>query len=256
MRAAYLLFSVFAVLFLAGCTQMENEEMTFDLIERGGQHDQTFEKAVRKDLNCSYLLFLPESYGQENKSWPLMLFLHGAGERGSDLQLVKKHGPPKIAEKQKDFPFIVVSPQCPKEQWWDENLDVLIHLLDEIVAKYDVDEERVYLTGLSMGGYGTWALGSRCADRFAAIAPICGGGTRPMARRLMDMPIWAFHGAKDKVVPLEESEQLVKLINDRGGNAKLTVYPDAGHDSWTETYDNPEFYDWLLSHRRDGRMKQ
>lgn len=256
MRAAYLLFPVFAVSFLVGCTQMENEEMVFDLIERGGQHTKTFEKTMTKNLKCNYLLFLPDSYGEEKKSWPLMLFLHGAGERGNDLQLVKKHGPPKIVEKQKDFPFIVVSPQCPKELWWDEKLDVLIHLLDEIVAKYDVDEERVYLTGLSMGGYGTWALGARYAERFAAIAPICGGGTLHMVLKLNEVPIWAFHGAKDQVVPLEESERMVKMINKRGGNAKLTVYPEAGHDSWTETYDNPEFYDWLLSHRKNDRMKQ
>ena len=253
MRAAYLLCPVFAVLFLTGCAQMEKEEMAFDLIERGGQHTQTFEKTVTKTLGCNYLLFLPESYGQEEKHWPLMLFLHGAGERGNDLQLVKKHGPPKIAEKQKDFPFIVVSPQCPKDQWWNDNIDVLINLLDDIVAKYDVDRDRIYLTGLSMGGYGSWALGSKYPDRFAAVAPICGGGMRIMASGFKDVPVWAFHGAKDKVVPLEESEEMVAAINARGGDAKLTVYPDAGHDSWSETYDNQEFYDWLLNHRRsDG----
>ena len=138
MRAAYLLCPVLAVSFLFGCAQKENEDMSFDLIERGGQHTQTFEKTVTKTLGCSYLLFLPEDYGEERKAWPLMLFLHGAGERGNDLQLVKKHGPPKIAETEGDFPFIVVSPQCPKDQWWDEDLDVLVHLLDDIVAKYDV----------------------------------------------------------------------------------------------------------------------
>lgn len=252
MRAAYLLCPVFAVSFLIGCAQMEKEEMAFDLIERGGQHTKTFEKTVTKTLGCNYLLFLPESYGEDEKKWPLMLFLHGAGERGNDLQLVKKHGPPKIVENQKDFPFIVVSPQCPKDRWWNDDLDVLINLLDDVVAKYEVDEQRIYLTGLSMGGYGTWALGSRYPDRFAAIAPICGGGMLPMAFGLTDMPIWAFHGAKDAVVPVEESEQMVELINKRGGNAKLTVYPDAGHDSWTETYDNQEFYDWLLKYPRIG----
>ncbi len=255
MRAARLLCPVFAVLFLIGCAQTEKEEMAFDLIERGGQHTQTFAKTATKELSCDYLLFLPESYGKEQKNWPLMLFLHGAGERGSDLQLVKKHGPPKIVESRKDFPFIVISPQCPRGQWWNDNLDVLINLLDDMVAKYDVDAERIYLTGLSMGGYGTWALGSRYPDRFAAIAPICGGGARPMAFGLADMPIWAFHGAKDRVVPMEESEQMVKLINSRGGNAKLTVYPEASHDSWTETYDNPEFYDWLLEHRKGSRTE-
>ena len=111
------------------------------------------------------------------------------------------------------------------------------------------------LTGLSMGGYGTWALASKYPDRFAAIAPICGGGKRFMAYRLKDTPVWAFHGAKDRVVPLEESEEMVNAINARGGSAKLTVYPDAGHDSWTESYDNSELYDWLLEHRRGNRTK-
>jgi len=255
MKAAYLLCPVFAALFLTGCVQMEKEEMAFELIERGGQHSHTFEETVTKTLSCKYLLFLPEDYGQEEKDWPLMLFLHGAGERGSDLQKVKVHGPPKIVEKQEDFPFIVVSPQCPEGDWWDEKLDVLTNLLDDIVARYDVDTDRIYLTGLSMGGYGTWALASKYPERFAAIVPICGGGKRFMAYRLKDMPVWAFHGAKDSVVPLEESEEMVEAINDRGGNAKLTVYPDAGHDSWTKSYDNQELYDWLLEHRRSDRSK-
>jgi predicted peptidase len=184
-----------------------------------------------------------------------MLFLHGMGERGSDLQKVKVHGPPKIVEKQEDFPFIVVSPQCPDDRLWNDDLDVLINLLDEIVEKYGVDKERVYLTGLSMGGFGTWALASKYPDRFAAIAPICGGGTQLMALGLRDVPIWAFHGAKDRVVPVGASERMVERINARGGNAKLTIYPDAGHDSWTESYDNQELYDWLLEHRRGNRTK-
>jgi predicted peptidase len=255
MKAACLLCPVFAALFFAGCGQMEKEEMTFELIERGGQHSQTFEKTVTKTLSCNYLLFLPEDYGKQEKDWPMMLFLHGAGERGSDLQKVKIHGPPKIVEAQGDFPFVVVSPQCPEDRWWNDDLDVLIKLLDEIVATYDIDQDRVYLTGLSMGGYGTWALASKYPDRFAAIAPICGGGTMLMALGLKDVPVWAFHGAKDQVVPVGESERMVETINARGGNAKLTAYPEAGHDSWTKSYENQELYDWLLSHHRGKRPK-
>jgi predicted peptidase len=224
--------------------------MTFDLLEQEGQHSRTYEKEVTKKLSCNYLLFLPEGYGREQKRWPMILFLHGAGERGDDLNKVKVHGPPKIVEKQKDFPFIVVSPQCPEDDWWTTKTEVLINLLDDIVARYDVDTDRVYLTGLSMGGYGSWALASEYPDRFAAVAPVCGGGNRIMSIVLKDMPIWAFHGAKDSVVPVEESKDLVEAINARGGNARLTIYPDANHDSWTETYDNPELYDWLLEHRR------
>lgn len=250
MKAAYLLCFVFAASFLVGCMQTEKSEMTLDLLERGGQHSKTFEKEITKNLGCKYLLFLPEDYGQEQKSWPMILFLHGAGERGDDLNKVKVHGPPKIVEKQKDFPFIVVSPQCPEDDWWTTKTEVLINLLDDIVARYDVDTERIYLTGLSMGGYGSWALASEYPDRFAAVAPICGGGNRIMSIVLKDMPIWAFHGAKDSVVPVEESKDIVEAIKARGGNAKLTIYPDANHDSWTETYNNQKLYDWLLDHRR------
>ncbi len=253
MKAAYLLCFVFAASFLMGCAQMEKSEMTSNLLEQEGQHAQTYEKEITKKLSSKYLLFLPEGYGKEQKSWPLMLFLHGAGERGDDLNKVKVHGPPKIVQKRKDFPFIVVSPQCPKDDWWTKKTEVLINLLDDIVAQYDVDPERVYLTGLSMGGYGSWALASEYPDRFAAVVPICGGGNRIMSITLKDMPIWAFHGAKDSVVPVEESKDVVEAINARGGNAKLTIYPDANHDSWTETYNNQEVYDWLLEHRRQGK---
>jgi len=253
MKAAYLLCFVFAASLLIGCAQMEKNEMTSDLLEQEGQHAQKFEKEITKTLSCKYLLFLPEGYGQQEKRWPLMLFLHGAGERGYDLNKVKVHGPPKIVETRKDFPFIVLSPQCPENDWWTRKTDMLINLLDDIIAKYDVDTERVYLTGLSMGGYGSWALASEYPDRFAAVVPICGGGNRIMSIFLKDMPIWAFHGAKDSVVPVEESKDLVEAINARGGNAKLTIYPEANHDSWTETYNYKEVYDWLLEHRRSDK---
>ncbi len=113
-----------------------------------------------------------------------------------------------------------------------------------------MDTERIYLTGLSMGGYGTWALAAKYPERFAAIVPICGGGKRFMARSLKDIPVWAFHGAKDNVVPLKESVKMVNAVKALGGNARLTVYPDAGHDSWTETYRNKELYSWFLGHRK------
>lgn len=254
MKVTYLFCPLFLVLFSIGCAQIETSQMAPDLVQPGVQHSKVFEKAVTKTLSCKYLIFLPEGYGNK-QDWPLILFLHGAGERGNDLEKVKKHGPPKIVEKQKDFPFIVVSPQCPADDWWTGKLDVLINLLDDIIAEYDVDKKRIYLTGLSMGGYGTWALASDYPDRFAAIAPICGGGKRFMAQRLKDLPVWAFHGAKDKVVSVKESEEMVDAIKACGGNARLTVYPDAGHDSWTKTYDNQELYDWFLEHRKSKKTK-
>ncbi len=134
-------------------------------------------------------------------------------------------------------------------------MEVLTGLLDEIDEKYAVDSERIYLTGLSMGGYGTWSLACTYPDRFAAIAPVCGGGMPYIARNLKNVPIWAFHGAIDKVVPLKRSEEMVKAVKAAGGNAKLTVYPYADHDSWTVTYDNPKLYDWFLEHRRKSKAK-
>lgn len=255
MRAGCLISLIVVPAVVVGCGQMEKGQMAGDLIQPGGQQEQAFEKTITKDLSCKYLLFLPQGYGEGEKKWPLMMFLHGAGERGSDLNKVKKHGPPKIVQGRKDFPFVVVSPQCPSGDWWTAKTEVLIHLLDDIEARYEVDTDRVYLTGLSMGGYGTWSLASEYPERFAAIVPICGGGKRFMSMMLKDMPVRAFHGGKDDVVAVGESEEMVEAIKKRGGNAKLTVYPEARHDSWTETYNNQEVYDWLLSHRKSDKKK-
>lgn len=219
------------------------------------QSPQTLDKQIVKPVKLDYLLYLPAGYGEKDQQWPLMLFLHGAGERGSDVNKVKVHGPPKLIEQGKDFPFIVVSPQCPSGIWWPELLDTLKALLDEIEAKYDVDPSRVYLTGLSMGGFGSWSLACDQPERFGAVAPICGGGQWFLGDRLKNTPVWAFHGAKDSVVPLELSEKMVDAVKRAGGDAKLTVYPEAGHDSWTESYNNPKLYDWLLSHRTNRQGK-
>ncbi len=240
---------------LIGCVQMEKIVTKSDSALPSGQHSQAFEKTITKTISCKYLLFLPEGYGKKQHRWPMILFLHGAGEGGDDLEKVKVHGLPKIVEKQKDFPFIVVSPQYPKGDWWTHRVDVLINLLDNIVSRYNVDTERIYLTGLSMGGYGTWDLACKYPERFAAVAPICGGGSTDVARNLVNVPVWAFHGAKDDVVFLKASQEMVDAVNKAGGNAKLTVYPDAGHNSWTKTYDNKQLYDWFLEHRRNNKTR-
>ncbi|MBN1510277.1 MAG: prolyl oligopeptidase family serine peptidase [Sedimentisphaerales bacterium] len=245
MRAGKQLYLVFALV-LWGCSAWGKKAAM-----GANQEAKTLNKQIT--VTCDYLLYLPKGYGEKDQKWPLMMFLHGAGERGSDLNRVKVHGPPKLIEQGKDMPFIVVSPQCPFEQWWPEKIETLTALLDEIQSKCAVDPDRVYLTGLSMGGFGTWALGSAHPERFAAIAPICGGGQTYLARKLVNVPVWAFHGAKDPVVPLAESEAMVQAVTRAGGQAKLTVYPEAQHDSWTATYDDPEFYDWLLSHKRAAK---
>ena len=210
----------------------------------------TAQLKTQVEVQMSYLLYLPNGYEQQ-ESWPLLLFLHGSGERGEDLELVKKHGPPKLIAAGKEFPLIVVSPQCPKGRWW-EPIE-LVALLNDLSDKYKVDHDRVYVTGLSMGGFGTWQLASYAPDRLAAIAPICGGGEKYWVKQFAHLPVWAFHGAKDTGVPPERSQLMVDELNKNGGHPKLTIYPEAGHDSWTETYDNPELYAWLLEQKRSTK---
>jgi predicted peptidase len=222
--------------------------------------DQTphvFEGTDTRAIRLKYLLFQPSlELADSSERWPLIIFLHGSGERGSILSKVAAHGPPHLVKKQPQFPFLVASPLCPKGSFWSK--EVLLPFLVHLLALYPVDRERVYLTGLSMGGYGVWELALAAPERFAAVAPVCGGGTllpllladRGTARAFKTLGVWAFHGAKDPVVQLEESERMVHAFRHLGNDAKLTIYPDAGHDSWTETYDNPALYSWFLKHRR------
>jgi len=174
------------------------------------------------------------------------------------LSKVEIHGPPKlIAIDKKVFPFVIVSPQCPIDGWWTNELqiDTLNALLDDIILRYRIDKERIYVTGSSMGGYGTWRLAAVYPNRFAAIAPICGGGCPDDAVNIAHLPIWVFHGAKDDMVPVKESEAMVAALEKVGCNVKLTVYPNIGHDSWTATYENPELYEWFLKHTRSDNLK-
>jgi predicted peptidase len=218
----------------------------------GPQQARTFEAEIRKQVRLDYLLYLPEGYRRSRRRWPLVIFLHGAGERGDDVEKVKLHGPPLLVEKGRSFPFILVSPQCPERQWWSGEPEALAALLDEIERDYRVDPDRIYLTGLSMGGAGTWALAAMQPDRFAAIAPVCGPANPKTAGRIKHLPIWVFHGAKDNTVPLKASGDMVAALKAEGADPKFTIYPEAGHDSWTATYNNPGLYEWLLSHRRGG----
>lgn len=209
---------------------------------------QTVQRQVTRTGSYNYLLFLPKRYAQTQEKWPVILFLHGAGERGSNLDDVKRHGIARIVEERPDFPFITISPQCPRGQYW--SVMRLSALLDEAIATYQIDLNRVYLTGMSMGGYGTWYLAAAQPQRFAAIAPVCGGGNPDAAYKLKALPVWAFHGARDPVVPLSESEAMVAALQACGGNVRFTVYPEASHDSWTQTYNNSELYDWFLQQQR------
>lgn len=242
MRSPLAALALMALIPLTGCSLMTEKSPKL------GQNAYVLEKEVKTVVKANYLLYLPDNYEKSQEKWPLILFLHGAGERGSDINMVKKHGVPKIVEGKKDFPFVVVSPQCPTDTWW--NNDTILALLDDITAHYKIDRDRIYLTGLSMGGFATWSLAIQEPHKFAAIAPICGGGQSLLAPRIKHLPVWVFHGAKDSVVPIKSSEDMVNALKANGGDVKFTVYPDADHDSWTATYDNPELYKWFLEHKR------
>lgn len=206
-----------------------------------------FEQIVQRRACCDYWLYLPPGYEARNEPWPLVLYLHGRGERG-DLEKAKKHGPPKRIAAGEHFPFILLAPSCAEGRWWEPQL--LEPLVSEVVAAYRVDEDRIYGTGLSMGGFGTWSMAIHCPDLFAAIVPICGGGVPYLVDRIAHLPVWAFHGQCDSVVPLYESQRMIDALRAVGNDARLTVVPDSPHDVWTHAYSLPELYDWLLSHRR------
>lgn len=222
-------------------------------------------KGVARTVSQGYLLFLPQGYdASPGKKWPLILYLHGVDLRGNSLGRLTMHGLPRLVEERPDFlPFIVVSPQCPDDVWGEDILwwhltDSLGSLLDEVVATYPVDPDRIYLTGFSMGGYGTWLLASLYPERFAAIAPVSGGNdadTKICA--LKGVPVWAFHGDQDRVVPFEEAKTMVDTLKACGGDVRFTVYSGIGHlDAGMRTFENPELYSWFLQHTRsDGSEK-
>jgi predicted peptidase len=207
------------------------------------QSPQTEARLVKE---IKYLLYKPKNY-KDNTPNPLLIFLHGAGERGDNLELVKKHGPPKLIDEGFELPFIVASPQLALNEWWSPS--TVVWLLADIKNRLNVDPDRVYLTGLSMGGYGTWEAASKYPNLFAAIVPICGRGDPLLAERIKHIPTWIFHGAKDTVVPARYSEAMFEALEPYG-NVRYTVYPEAEHDSWTATYEDKKLYEWLLSHKR------
>lgn len=199
--------------------------------------------------NYPFQLFLPQGYAADTgKQWPLLIFLHGSGERGDDVAKVKVHGPPKIADRDPAFPFILVSPLLGADQDWDiERLD---RLLDHVSRRYRVDRSRIYLTGLSRGAHASWRWTIAQPRRFAALAAVAGRGNAGEACRLMDLPVWAFHGDRDDVVVPEGSFAMARAIRACGGRkVRLSIYPDLGHNAWDPAYDDPKLYEWLLAQR-------
>lgn len=208
--------------------------------------------------DLGYLMYLPKQYEEDKeKSWPLILFLHGRGESFGPLSLVAKWGPPMFAQRGDDLPYILVSPQCPGDGRWsdDTRQEQLAKLLDTVAKSYRVDQDRVYLTGLSMGGYGSWTLAARSPDRFAAIVPVCGGGDVGDAEKLKSLPIWVFHGDQDKAVPFSRSVEMVDAIRGAGSaKVRFTSLEHVGHNCWSSAYAMPELYDWMLQQKASANQ--
>ena len=218
-------------------------------------------------IPLKYRLLKPLNY-RPGKKYPLVLFLHGAGERGDDNLVTLKHGAKDFADakRREDFPCYVVVPQCPKEQKWSnvdwskessdhpasasDSLQTTKELLDDMVENAGIDKNRIYITGLSMGGYGTWDAITRYEGFFAAAAPICGGGDPKRVSTFRRLPIWCFHGDEDKSVKVIRSREMVDALKAVGSPIKYTEYPGVGHDSWTATYSNPDFYQWLFAQQK------
>jgi predicted peptidase len=216
-----------------------------------------------------YRLFTPEPEAQGTKP-PLVIFLHGAGERGDDNAAQLKHGVVEFHKRQGQHPCVVLAPQCPAGSTWVKTdwsapagagsfsstpsppLALVVELMDRLIASGQVDPDRIYITGLSMGGFGSWYAAAMPGSRFAAAAPICGGGDPKWAERYVGLPIWAFHGSDDRAVPVARSREMIEAIRAAGGDPKYTEYPAIGHDSWTQTYADDAFHAWLFAQRRTG----
>ena len=224
------------------------------------------------EVTIPYRLFKPEV--QPDKRYPLVVFLHGAGERGEDNQNQLRHGLAMLSspEFQSKEPAFLLAPQCPNGRKWSEvdwskmesalpkepsvPMAGVMQVIDSLIAKQAVDPSRIYITGLSMGGYGTWDAISRWADRFAAAVPVCGGGDERQADRLTRIPVWCFHGDQDKAVPVERSRNMIEAIRRAGGKPKYTEYPGVGHNSWDKAYSDPELYQWLFAQRLSDPSKR
>ena len=214
--------------------------------------ERSFTGNIVKEVSMNYVIDYPDNYKKIKQKWPLIIFLHGSGERGDDTSLLSVHGPLKYIAQGNSLDAVVLAPQCKANGQWDA--DELYALLEEVVRNNHIDIRKVYLTGLSMGGFGTWDFALKNPKLFAAIAPICAPINFDFPRQafvLKDKPIWVFHGAKDMVVPVSSSELMVEAMKGAGGKPKCTVDPEAEHDSWTKPYSDPEFYAWLLAQEQD-----
>jgi len=215
----------------------------------GHQAEWATPATITLSATLRHWLYLPPGHAEHpEQRWPLIIFLHGSGERGRDLAKVRAHGLPKLIEAGQNLPAIVVSPQCEDGEEWDPHL--LHAMLQPLIAQWRVDARRVTATGLSMGGGGCWSWAMSYPQDLAGIAPVCGYGSDVRIERMRAVPVRAYHGAADTVVPLAVHQQLVNGLREAGGQAELTVYPGVGHDAWNPAYADPALVAWLLSRTR------
>ena len=216
-----------------------------------GKQAMSFDRFVRRGESCLYWLYLPEGYGQKERKWPMILVLHGSFQQGRDLSRIGTPIPPNVEEIRNSFPFVVVTPQCPDEyDAWPSEL--LADLIDEMVLKYNVDARRVCVTGVSLGGRGSWSVAVDYPERFAAVVPVCGTYDHPeRIGRIKNVPVWAFHGDQDTTVAFAPVKKMVEDLQAQGGNVKFTVYPGAGHGISGMAYRTKDLYDWLLQQARE-----
>jgi len=195
-----------------------------------------------------YICFLPEGYGKEPKFWPSILFLHGQSSNDVTEKL-KNYGPIKYGLNNDDFPFVVIAPVT--SRGW--NVSMINLFVTEMSGRYRIDQDRIYLTGCSMGGHATWKVAAAYPHRFAAIAPVAGAGNpRQAIRKNLHLPTWVFHGARDTVVPVKRGLQMIGALKANGGNVKSTIYIEGGHEICGSTYDEPEMYQWFLEQERQS----
>jgi predicted esterase len=198
-----------------------------------------------------YLAYTPKGYdaNDKTKKWPLVIFLHGSGERGTDINRVKTNGFPKLCmNNDTDYQFVMISPQLtPNIDWNTWHLQAFFQ---EVVSLYNIDPSRIILTGLSLGGGGTWLWANDNPQNFAAIVPVCGWGAPSQACKLKNVAVWAFHGDKDTTVPTSSSVAMIDALKACGANPTLTLYPGVGHDSWSRTYSNPEVVNWIMKQKK------
>jgi predicted peptidase len=243
-RAKVLLSVWLVVLLLCGC----HKHIATVIMEK---RVHTMKVPRNHFTHLNYLVQLPRGYEEDtNRFWPMVFYLHGLGEGGYDVEKVLRFGPPKIVAKGKDLPCIVVSPQVPDGYFTFRESNTMLEILEEVTARYRVDKRRVHVTGNSMGAFGAVLLAAREPERFASLVPMCGGVDYVDALRLRDVPIWAFHGEKDPIIPVEESRRLVELVKQIGGKARLTVYPGVGHNCWDRAYDDPALWDWIFAQEK------